>query len=234
MRSGPTSPTSWPPPRPNSGLDNGSPGGERDYRSRGSRCEARRVFKSTALTRLRTFRQQLHASLGLRQDSLFELLDSALSSPDRRTLVHLSLNWAFRRRWPSTCDALADITLDPSALPRLFQQSLPEDVWSVREGADGKGPALAARQPPASRGAGLHPAPPGAAHHRRRAPALGDSPTSRPSCAHPRLCPSGSSAAPGHTRHTSKRAKTLRSLTGTPERRPVRPSTALPGAQKAA
>jgi hypothetical protein len=83
------------------------------------------VFKSTALTRLRTFRQQLYAGLGLRQDSLFELLDSALSSPDRRTLVRLSLNSIFRRRWPGTCDALADGTLDPSALRRLFLQSLP-------------------------------------------------------------------------------------------------------------
>jgi hypothetical protein len=83
------------------------------------------VFKSTALTRLRTFRQQFYAGLGLRQDSLFELLDSALSSPDRRTLVRLSLNSVFRRRWPSTCDALADGTLDPSALRRLFLQSLP-------------------------------------------------------------------------------------------------------------
>ena len=58
------------------------------------------MFKSTALTVLRTFRQQLHASLGLRQDSLFELLDSALSSPDRRTLVRLSLNPAFPAAGP--------------------------------------------------------------------------------------------------------------------------------------
>jgi len=83
------------------------------------------VFKSAALTVLRTFRQQLHASLGVRQDSLFELLDSALSSPDRRTLVRLSLNPAFRRRWPSTCDALSDGRLDPNGLRRLFVQTLP-------------------------------------------------------------------------------------------------------------
>src|SRR2546421_11967471 len=100
----PISPPRRRPVSPNSCLDKGGPGGTGDYRSRGSRCEARRVFKSTALTVLRTFRQQLHASLGLRQDSLFELLDSALSSPDRRTLVRLSLNPAFRRKWPSTCD----------------------------------------------------------------------------------------------------------------------------------
>src|ERR1043166_6220177 len=40
-----------------------------------------------------------------------------------------------------------------------------KDAWSVREGADGKGPALAPRQPPTSRGAGLHSAAPGAADH---------------------------------------------------------------------
>jgi hypothetical protein len=83
------------------------------------------VFKSTAPTTLRTFRQQLYASLGLRQDSLFDLLDSALSSPDRRTLVRLSLNPAFRRRWPSTCDALADGSLESSGLRRLFVDTLP-------------------------------------------------------------------------------------------------------------
>ena len=105
---------------PNSGLDKiAVQAGEGDYRRRGSRCEARRVFKSTALTDLRSFRQQLYADLGLRQDSLFELLDSALSSPDRRTLVRLSLNSAFRRRWPSTCDALSDGRLNPSAAPAV-------------------------------------------------------------------------------------------------------------------
>jgi hypothetical protein len=56
---------------------------------------------------------------------LFELLDSALSSPDRRTLVRLSLNAAFRRCWPSTCDALADGTLASRALRRLFLHRLP-------------------------------------------------------------------------------------------------------------
>ena len=96
------------------------------------------VSKTTALTTLRTFRQQLYAGLGHRQDSLFELLDSALTSPDRRTLVRLSLNPTFRRRWPSTCDALADGTLQPSALRRLFVQSLPgaegRPLWVI----DGK------------------------------------------------------------------------------------------------
>ena len=77
------------------------------------------------MNQVRTFRWQLYASLGHRQDSLFELLDSALSSPDRRTLVRLSLNPACRRRWPSTCDALTDGTLHSSGLRRLFLRTLP-------------------------------------------------------------------------------------------------------------
>jgi hypothetical protein len=47
-----------------------------------------------------------------------------LSSPDRRTLVRLSLNPAFRRRWPRTCDALSDGT-HHRARRRLFLQTLP-------------------------------------------------------------------------------------------------------------
>ena len=83
------------------------------------------MLDPVVVNQVRTFRWQLYASLGHRQDSLFELLDSALSSPDRRTLVRLSLNPAFRRRWPSTCDALSDGRLDPSALRWLFVRTLP-------------------------------------------------------------------------------------------------------------
>src|SRR5207248_7311832 len=62
------------------------------------------------------FRQELYDDLGLRQDSLFELVDAVLTAPERRTLVRLSLCPCFRRRWPSTCDALADGTLDVGGL----------------------------------------------------------------------------------------------------------------------
>jgi hypothetical protein len=96
------------------------------------------VLDPVVVNQLRIFRRQLYASLGHRQDSWFELLDSALSSPDRRTLVRLSLNPTFRRRWPSTCDALADGTLNSSALRRLFLQTLPraEDrpLWIIDGG----------------------------------------------------------------------------------------------------
>jgi hypothetical protein len=49
------------------------------------------------VARLGSFRQELYEALGLRQDSLFELMDAVLSAPERRTLVRLSLCPCFRR-----------------------------------------------------------------------------------------------------------------------------------------
>jgi len=77
------------------------------------------------LATLRSFRRELYDDLGLRQDSLFELVDAVLTAPDRRTLVQLSVCACFRRRWPSTCDALADGTLDVGGLRALFQARVP-------------------------------------------------------------------------------------------------------------
>jgi hypothetical protein len=81
-------------------------------------------------------------------------------------------------------------------------------------------------------GTSLHPAPPGPAHHSGRAPAMGGGPTPRAPCADRRPRPAGISTALGDTRDPSKRAKTLRSLARTTERRPLRPGAAVPGAQK--
>lgn len=78
------------------------------------------------LARLRSFRQELYDDLGLRQDSLFELVDAVLTSSERRTLVRLSLSPCFRRRWPSAPDALADGTVDAGGLRALFQAHVPQ------------------------------------------------------------------------------------------------------------
>src|SRR5713226_5461094 len=63
-------------------------------------CQARCVLKAETLAPLRHFRQELYDDLGLRQDSLFELADAVLTTPQRSTLVRLSLSTAFRRLWP--------------------------------------------------------------------------------------------------------------------------------------
>jgi len=82
------------------------------------------VLKPEYLATLIRFRQEVYDSLGLRQDSLFELLDAALTAPQRSTLVRLSLTAAFRRLWSSTCDALADGSVDVTRLRTLFTRTL--------------------------------------------------------------------------------------------------------------
>ena len=82
------------------------------------------MLETDTWERLRHFRKALYDDLGLRQDSLFELVDAALTAPHRSTLVRLSLTTAFRRRWPSTCDALADGWVDVMALRELFARTL--------------------------------------------------------------------------------------------------------------
>ena len=76
------------------------------------------------LATLIRFRQEVYDSLGLRQDSLFELLDAALTAPQRSTLVRLSLTAAFRRLWSSTCDALADGSVDVTEVRALSNRTL--------------------------------------------------------------------------------------------------------------
>jgi DDE superfamily endonuclease len=95
------------------------------------------VLDPKQLATLRSFRGELYAALGLRQDSLFELMDAVLTAPERRPLVRLSLCPCFRRRWSSTCDALADGTLDVAAMRGLFQTYAPQPapgerpVWAI-------------------------------------------------------------------------------------------------------
>ena len=104
---------------------NEGPGGRRGFRFGSEGVTLGSVINPKALATLRSFRQELYDDLGLRQDSLFELVDAVLTAPERRTLVRLSLCPCFRRRWPSTCDALADGTLDVGGLRALFQAHVP-------------------------------------------------------------------------------------------------------------
>jgi hypothetical protein len=86
------------------------------------------VLKTEELATLIGFRQKFYDSLGLRQDSLFELVDAALTAAHRSTLVRLSLTAVFRRLWPSTCDALADGWVDVSKLRNLFASTLADSA----------------------------------------------------------------------------------------------------------
>jgi hypothetical protein len=86
------------------------------------------VLETDTWERLRHFRQALYNDLGLRQDSLFELVDAALTATHRSTLVRLSLTAGFRRLWSSTCDALADGSVDVTALRELFVRTLADSA----------------------------------------------------------------------------------------------------------
>ena len=78
--------------------------------------------QTTADQPLRTFRQSVYRSLGRRKDTLFELLEAALGSSGPANLVHLSLAEAFRRRWSSASDALAEGQVYPARCRALIHQ----------------------------------------------------------------------------------------------------------------
>lgn len=83
-------------------------------------------YDTQALSALIAFRRETYESvLGHRKDTLCELMDAALTGPGPANLVHLSLAPAFRRRWPSACDALADGDLKAEAAQKLVSGMLP-------------------------------------------------------------------------------------------------------------
>lgn len=78
------------------------------------------------------FRQALYATFGSRRDALCDLLDARLVTPGPASLVRQCLAAPFRRRWPSTCDALSDGTIDLAAVSRLWVQALPPPTAGER------------------------------------------------------------------------------------------------------
>jgi hypothetical protein len=92
---------------------------------------------TTAHVTLKQFRDDLYRTLGQRKDSLFELVEAALTGPGPATLVRLTLAPAFRRGWASAPDALADGRLDAERCRSLVQHSLAEQplrgrpVWAL-------------------------------------------------------------------------------------------------------
>src|SRR5438876_1123070 len=84
------------------------------------------MCKPEMLLPLERFRRELYRSgLGRRKDALFELLDAVLTAPGVSSLVRLSLAPAFRRRWPSIPDGLAEGTVATAALRGLLLRLVP-------------------------------------------------------------------------------------------------------------
>ena len=86
---------------------------------------------------LNQFRLAAYETLGLRKDSLFELMEAALTGPGPATIVRLSLAPVFRRGWSSAPDALADGEVDADGCRRLVQRTVIElppggrPVWAL-------------------------------------------------------------------------------------------------------
>jgi hypothetical protein len=92
---------------------------------------------TAALHPLEQFRRTAYQTLGLRKDSLFELMEAALAGPGPATLVRLSLAPVFRRGWPSAPAALAAGAVDSERCRALVQTTwgaAPPDgrpVWAL-------------------------------------------------------------------------------------------------------
>ena len=85
-----------------------------------------------ALKTLKEFRLAAYQTLGLRKDSLFELMEAVLAAPGPATIVRLSLAAVFRRAWPSAPDALADGAVDGDRCRELIQTT------AIEPGAGGR------------------------------------------------------------------------------------------------
>jgi hypothetical protein len=81
---------------------------------------------------LKQFRLAAYRTLGLRKDSLFELMEAVLAAPGPATIVRLSVAAVFRRAWSSAPDALADGEVDAAACRRLVQST------AIEAGASGR------------------------------------------------------------------------------------------------
>ena len=83
---------------------------------------------------LREFRQAAYECMGQGRDAEFEWVDALLVNIEGRSVVELSLNAVFRRRWSSVYAALSDGQLNTTRLERIYlRQIVPGErpVWAV-------------------------------------------------------------------------------------------------------
>lgn len=77
--------------------------------------------------RLQNFRQTLYNLLGHSKDTLFDLMDAVLTTPEVGSLVRLSQNPLFRRQWPSLYSALKRGQIPRHKLMKQLLGELPHD-----------------------------------------------------------------------------------------------------------
>ncbi len=73
------------------------------------------------VTKFKTFREQLFSCLTYRADATMNLVDSLSGNIDAQSVVQLSLNPAFDRRYGSVRDAISNFDVDPAQHDRIEQ-----------------------------------------------------------------------------------------------------------------
>ena len=74
--------------------------------------------------RLVRFRQTLYAMIDCGKDTLFNLMDAALTSPDVTSLVRISQSPLFRPQWPSLYSALRTARIPRQKLMKQLVQEV--------------------------------------------------------------------------------------------------------------
>ena len=79
------------------------------------------------LSKLAAFRQSVYRCLTKARDTLFELIDAILTTPQLGSFPELSCAPVFRRQWPSLYQAAQDGALDRQELLKIEVENLPTD-----------------------------------------------------------------------------------------------------------
>jgi hypothetical protein len=74
---------------------------------------------------LQTFRQEIHQLLTKAKDTTFELMDAVMTTRHASSLAEFSLNPMFRRRYPSTYEALEDSRPQRNQSMKLLISKIP-------------------------------------------------------------------------------------------------------------
>ncbi|NEO34570.1 MAG: transposase, partial [Symploca sp. SIO3C6] len=77
--------------------------------------------------RLRQFRQQVYEVIGRSRDSLFDLMDAILTSPNLSSFVRVSQSPLFRREWPSVYSGLKRARLPQAKLMKQLTEQVPTE-----------------------------------------------------------------------------------------------------------
>ena len=79
--------------------------------------------------RYRNFRQETYSMLGKAKDATFELMDSVMTTRNASCLGEFSLSPLFRRKWPSTYEALQDSRPNRNKLMRRYLEEIPSTEY---------------------------------------------------------------------------------------------------------